>query len=103
MRNPGACPVHVPFPTEKGGAGAADGGVNQETALPYFLLQPGYPQAILGVAGPAGLAAATAPTSSCFMSAHYVLSHHFHCLIHPHRIASHPIGQEGKLKHRDVV
>lgn len=48
MRNPGACPVHVPFPTKKGGAGAADGGVNQETALPYFLPQPGHPQAILG-------------------------------------------------------
>lgn len=34
MRNPGASPAYDPFPTKTGGAGEADGGVNQEAALP---------------------------------------------------------------------
>lgn len=45
MRNPGIGPAHDPFPTRTGGAGEADGGVNQEAALPYFLPLPGHPQA----------------------------------------------------------
>ena len=45
MRNPGAGLAYDPFPTEKGGAGEADRGVNQEAALSYFLPLPGHPQA----------------------------------------------------------
>lgn len=43
MRNPGAGPAYDPFPTEKGGAGEAVGGVNQEAALSYFPPLPGHP------------------------------------------------------------
>lgn len=45
MRNPGAGPAYDPFPTEKGGAGEAVGGGNQEAALSYFPPLPGHPQA----------------------------------------------------------
>ena len=44
MRNPGAGPAYDPFPTEVGGAVEADGGVNQEAALPYFLPLPRIPR-----------------------------------------------------------
>ena len=65
MRNPGADPAYDPFPSEMGGAGEADGGVNWEIALPYFPLLPGHPQA------PARGGPTSRPCSSC---SHHLLT-----------------------------
>lgn len=41
-----SCPRPISYPDGRGWE--ADGGVNQEAALPYFLLLPGHPQAHAG-------------------------------------------------------
>ena len=58
MRNPSAGPAYDPFPTETGGAGEADGGMNPRQLCPTFCCCPGIPRPLPGVTGPAGPAAA---------------------------------------------
>ena len=67
-------PAYDPFPTETGGAGEADGGMNPRQLCPTFCCCPGIPRPLPGVAGPADPAAAAVITCSPSLRTHYVLS-----------------------------
>lgn len=94
MRNPSAGPAYDPFPTETGGAGEADGGVNPRQLCPTFCGCPGIPRPLPGVQDQQALQLPQLSPAHPLCAEGITSGNP----IPPCSSAIHPIRQEGKLR-----